>query len=85
MTLALPDEATGRGLRLGAAGENMTVQPASACPPELAAKQQHCGVTEQNLRELFGKGTHTLTFAEAAGQRHHRLIQHSHWRLIKRT
>jgi len=36
----------------------------------VAAKQQHCAVTEQDLRELFGNGASTLTFAEAARQRH---------------
>jgi hypothetical protein len=68
MTLALPDDATGRGPRLAAAGENLTVQPASTCPPELAAKQQHCAVTQQDLRELFGNGAYTLSFAKASAK-----------------
>jgi hypothetical protein len=35
--VALLAEATGRGLRLAATGENLTVQPASRCPTEFAA------------------------------------------------
>jgi hypothetical protein len=34
--VALLDEATGRGLRLAVAGENLRVQPASRCPAEFA-------------------------------------------------
>src|SRR5947207_13584454 len=40
--LALLDEATGRGLRLAAAGKNLTVHPASRCSAEFAtALRQH--------------------------------------------
>ena len=35
--VALLHEANGRGLRLAAAGENLTVQPAFRCPAEFAA------------------------------------------------
>jgi hypothetical protein len=35
--VALLNEATGRGLRLALAGENLAVHPASRCPTEFAA------------------------------------------------